>query len=831
MEFSRRDFVKFAVGGLGGTLLSPLPWKLMDDIAIWTQNWSWVPVPARGKFSTIKSVCTLCPGACGIEVRKVGSRAVKIEGRSDYPVNQGGICPLGMAGLQILYNEGIRWKAPMKRVGPRGSKRWREIAWDEALDELATRIKGLRDTGNPEKLAAIDGNQPRSTMALLVRRLLDAVGSPNYLVMPRGEDTHAIATFLMQGGRGPAAFDLENTDFIVSFGCGLFDGWGAPGRMLSAWGEWARNKGRTYLIQIDPRASNTASKADQWLAPFPGTEAALALGIAHVIIKEKLYNGEFIQNHAFGFTDWLDAQGIEHKGFSRIVLEKYSPEIVERITGIGRGVITEVARKFASARAPIALAGRGKGLLPGSVYESMAIHALNALAGRVNRKGGILIPDDLPLAPWSDVQHDPVAMDGLTRERVDRAGTQRYPFTGSLIQKFTEAINSGHDSPADTLLLCSANPVHTIPDGRSFARAMAKIPFIVSFSPFMDETSMMADLILPDHTHLEKMVDIVWPTGIQYPFYALSQPVVQPVYGTKHSGDVIISLAKGIGGAVAGSFQWAHFEEALQERVRGLYDSGKGRTTYDKSEPVWKGLATKGSVSSPYSSFETMWEDIREHGCWYIPSHSFGSWSDIFQTPSKKFEFFSTKIEVALKAYSKGLRPGRAYALEGKSFDDAILQLGIGSKGDEVYMPHYEEIRPGANEKEYPLLLYPVELINLASGWIGNPPFLNKTLFDHQLREDDLFVEVNPKTASRFGLKEGSKAVVISPKGELRVRVHLFDGAMPDVIFIPVGLGHTAYDRYLKGKGVNPHEIIDQAEDPLSGQPVWWNTRVRVIKI
>jgi anaerobic selenocysteine-containing dehydrogenase len=146
-------------------------------------------------------------------------------------------------------------------------------------------------------------------------------------------------------------------------------------------------------------------------------------------------------------------------------------------------------------------------------------------------------------------------------------------------------------------------------------------------------------------------------------------------------------------------------------------------------------------------------------------------------------------------------------------------------------MPHYEEIQSGADKKEYPLLLFPMELINLASGWIGNPPFLNKTLFDHQLRRDDLFVEMNPKTASQYRLKEGSKAIMRSPEGELQVRIHLFHGAMPDVVFIPVGLGHTAYDKYLKGKGVNPHKIIDQVEDPLSGQPVWWNTRVTLIKV
>ena len=146
-------------------------------------------------------------------------------------------------------------------------------------------------------------------------------------------------------------------------------------------------------------------------------------------------------------------------------------------------------------------------------------------------------------------------------------------------------------------------------------------------------------------------------------------------------------------------------------------------------------------------------------------------------------------------------------------------------------MPHYEGLKSGADDKEYPLLLFPIELINLASGWVGNPPFLNKTLFDHQLEKDDLFVELNPKTASQCGLREGSRAVLRSPKGELTVRIHIFDGAMPGVVFIPLGLGHTAYDRYLKGKGVNPYDIIDPTEDPLSGQPVWWKTRVTVTRV
>jgi anaerobic selenocysteine-containing dehydrogenase len=172
----------------------------------------------------------------------------------------------------------------------------------------------------------------------------------------------------------------------------------------------------------------------------------------------------------------------------------------------------------------------------------------------------------------------------------------------------------------------------------------------------------------------------------------------------------------------------------------------------------------------------------------------------------------------------------RSYA-KGGSAGDAASGLGILSQGDAISMSHYEEVRAEADDKQYPLFLFPMELINLASGWVGNPPFLNKTLLDHQLEKDALFVELNPTTASQYGLAEGSRAILRSPKGELALRIHLFAGAMPGVVFIPLGLGHTAYDRYLRGKGVNPFDIIDRTEDPLSGQPVWWNTRVAVSRV
>lgn len=816
LAFNRRNFIKLMVGGAAGIHLSPLPWKLTDDIAIWTQNWSWVPVPPEGRFTHEKSVCTLCPGGCGIEVRKVDERAVKVEGRTDYPVNPGGICPLGMGGLQLIYNEAIRFTSPMKRMGARGSGEFKSISWDEAIGELAERINDMRQQGRPGALAAVDGNPMRSTMSAAIERLLKAVGSPNYMRVPFSEDTSQMVNTLMQGTEGPMAYDLENADFILSFGSGLLEGWGSPGRVINAWRIWRPSppsKGGARIVQVESRASNTASKADQWVPAQPGTETALALGIAHVIIKEGLYDPDFINKHTYGFHDWSSSDGVKHRGFRHMVLNQYAPANVEKITGVDSNIIVRLARNFAKSKAPLAICGKGKGGLNGSLYEFMAVHALNALVGNINRPGGVLVHDPIPLGQLSGIKLDDIAEAGLMKSRIDLAGSRLYPFSHSLLNNFTDTIRRSRKSIIDTLLVFSSNPIFTLPDGGDFKRAMmAKVPFIVSFSPYRDETAYMADLILPDHTYLEKMDDVVWPTGLQYPLYGLTKPVVEPIYTTRNSGDVIIQLAKRIGGSVKNSFPWKDYEEVLKVRFQGLFESGAGMTGYDDSLPPWKRMKETAELIPDDTTFDKMWEKVKTEGLWYRPAHRFKNWDKIFKTPTGKFEFFSSRIEMAAKEAN-------------------LSDLGIKVKGDEAFMPHYEPVTPKVEKGAYPLLLVPYELFNLSSGWLPSPPYLNKTLFDNQLRKDESFAEINPKTAADYELKEGDRVVIESPKGKVRARVHVFDGAMPDVVYMPLGLGHNAYDDFLRGKGANPNYIISEERDPLSGHPVWWNTPVKVTKV
>lgn len=786
MKVTRRNFIQLLVGGVAGIHLTPLPWKLTDDIAIWTQNWPWVPVPPTGPFSHHSSLCTLCPGGCGIEVRKAGERAVKIEGRTDYPVNPGGLCPLGMGGLQLLYNESIRFTAPAKRVGPRGSGSYQPISWQEALSILAGRVSGLRAAGRPEALAAVDGNGFQSTMSVLIERFLRTTGSPNYLRIPSSGDSERAALHAMCGRTGSVGYDLENADFILSFGCGLLEGWGSPGRVMNAWGAWHDNPAgkNVKIVQVESRASNTASKSDRWVAARPGSETDLALGIAHVLIAENLYNSSFVRSRCHGFDDWADPGGNLQKGFKSLVMEEYSPEKVQKATGVPAATIVELGRAFGESRSPLALSGRGKGNYSGSFGENIAVNALNVLKGSFDRPGGFMALPPLPFTPMPDLDPDAVALRGLASTRLDRRNRDDFPFTHSLPDAFAKAVLEGASSPIDTLMVFSANPAFTLPDGGAFRRALERIPFIVSFSPYRDETSVMADLVLPDHTYLEKVDEVVQPRGLQYQLYGVSRPVLKPVYQTRNAGDVMLEAARILGAPYREAFPWSSFEDVIAFRAEGLFDVPGAAVDFDGSTApwIWKQASQSAEISTP----REMVGSLRRGGLWYRPVRV-----SAFYLPTP-----SGRIELSSPLLSRWLKERKA---------------------------------PEAGS-DHPLVMIPMEFINLANDWAPHPPHLNKTLLDTQLFRDQSVVEINPETARKLRLREGDSAVLQSSAGKAQVRVTVFEGAMPGIVYVPSGLGHTAYDEFLSGKGTNPNELIVPGADPVSGLPVWWNTPVKLQK-
>ncbi|MFH1980484.1 MAG: menaquinone reductase molybdopterin-binding-like subunit QrcB [Pseudomonadota bacterium] len=719
MKIDRRSFLSFVIGGAAGTALSPLPWKLTDDSSIWSQNWPWTPVPQDGEYTVTNTVCTLCPGGCGISVRKVDDRAVKIEGIPGHPINDGGICILGLSGLQLLYGP-TRISAPMKRVGVRGGGEWQEISWEEAIQSLAEKLTDIRSGGNPHHVACMAGSG-RGTTYRLMDRFLQAYGSPNFIRIPSLDDSLELAIYRTMGNVATAGFDVENADFVVSFGAGLIEGWGSPVRMFRAKSQWTDSGAR--LVQIDSRLSITAAKSDKWVPINPGTEMALALGLAHVILKEALYR--------FDPTRFDDAS---FNAFQRNVLANYGPEKVAAVTGTDPSTIISLARAFARAKRPLALCGRGQGRTPIAVGEAMAVLALNALVGGLGREGGMVPVPDMDYIQWPDPEMDAVASAGQQAGRIDGADTDARCIAHR-ISKGTYGL--------EVLMVAGANPLYSLPDTAAMKRALADIPLIVSFSSYMDETAAFADLLLPNHHYLERFEDVPTPAGFPRQMLSLAKPVVAPLYNTRHTGDVMIGLANAMGEPIAGAFPWGDYQSCLAETLGDAFD-----TLLESVTMVEEGL------------------------------------------PEMAIETDSGHIELPSGAFT-----------------------AVAAAGD---------------AKQFPLILLPYDSMRLASGYIGDPPFMVKTVEDTVLKGQDVFVDINPQTAGKLGFKDGARATLTTPVGKAPVRIHLSEGIMPGVVAMPRGLGHTAYDDYLAGKGQNFNDLIGPVEDPSSGLDAAWGIRAQL---
>lgn len=736
MKIDRRSFLSFAIGGAAGTALSPIPWKLTDDLSIWSQNWDWTPVPEKGETSYVKSTCTLCPGGCGISVRLVDDRVVKIEGQAGHPVNNCGICLLGQSGPQLLYGPN-RVQTPQKKV----NGRWRNISWQAAITEIAEKLSDLRANGLSHTIACI-ADSDSGTIPELWNRFLTVYGSPNFIRTPSIEDNYELALYLTQGVRARPGFDMKNCDHILSFGSGLIEGWESPVFMFQGKSALVQNGGK--MDQIEPRLSKTAAKSDKWIAAKPGTEGALALGIGHVIISEGLYNQDFVAKFTAGFAE-----------YKKLVLEGFSPSAVSQMTGIDVETIAGLARDFTRARKPLAICGRGAGNSPGSLQDFMAVHMLNALVGNLNQTGGMVGVPEADYIEWPDVVMDEIASQGMQQVRLDGAGSEKYPNARYLLDRLPAVINDSQESPVQVLFVSGANPMYSMPDTQAVTRAFEKIPLVVSFSSFMDETAAQADLILPNHIYLERYEDVPIARGFPKPIISLTRPAVEPQYNTRHVGDVIIQLAKEMGGPLAAAISWDDYETCLAETLADLMDT------------------------------------LIEDGIQMDAGYSGAKWEAAFETDSAKFEFSNNAIKA---------------------------------------LPDYKSVPAPGDDSFYPLILVPYDTMRLASGYIGSPPFMVKSLEATILNGNDVLVEVNPATAKKLGLSHGKYATLTTPGGSAKVKINYFDGIMPGVVAIPRGLGHSAYDNFLAGKGVSYNTLNQTVEDPATGFDAAWGIRAKLSK-
>lgn len=369
MAITRRDLLLFGGGSVVALPFTPIPYKLLDDVSIWTQNFPWLPVPVPGEITQVATTCTLCAAGCGLKVRRVDTRPIGITPAADHPVSHGALCPLAFGAHQLAWH-------------PRRIRTCRLNGAEAEPAAIAAKVAAAISAG--AKFAILDERPGRAVSTLY--RQAAALAGGQYLAPAAAEEAtlEAVRGLLPDGAPG-LGFDMANARTVLSFGAPVLDGWGVPGEMIARW----KSREATF-IHAGSRHSHTARLANRWLPVLPGSEAALALGLARVLVEEGLA---------------AKADGLEH--FQALVDGMPMSRVTE-ITGLKAEEIASVAREL-HAGAPAVAIGGGEVAGPLGAEAETAIAALNVLLGAVGREGGIvargaLAADGEGLAPVTPVE-------------------------------------------------------------------------------------------------------------------------------------------------------------------------------------------------------------------------------------------------------------------------------------------------------------------------------------------------------------------------------------------------------------------------------------------
>jgi menaquinone reductase, molybdopterin-binding-like subunit len=747
----RRDFLK--TGGIAGTagLILDGCGKPQQLIPLLVAEDRFVP----GEESWVRTLCQQCSAGCGITVRIMQGESIrtingqqkrvkavqakKIEGNPEHPISMGGTCARGQAGVQVLYHPD-RIQTPLKLSGQRGSGQYQPITWKEAQQLLVTQLQ--QQQAAPEAIAILTGRRNRGTMGVIVERLAAGLGTPN-LVSYDPFDPAPIrrAMELVTGVSRLPAVDFANSHFLLSFNANLFETFLSPVRNIYSYGQMRQGRPgiRGTFVHAEPRLSQTAACADEWLPIRPGTEGLLALSIAHVIVAEKLYDADYVGQSTGGFAEWSATLG------------EYAPEKIAAQIDVPAASIQRVARQFAMQRPSVAV-GDSR-----DVASLTAIYALNALVGAYGRPGGILFGADEASGPAPAV----------TGSRLPSSAPR--PVTGSP-QPETDIhtlMSAMSGSKIKALLVLDTNPVFTLPEGPAFEKTMSSVPFIASFASFLDESSVMADLILPSHTTLERWVDDVPEPGVGFGIRTVGQPAVEPRWDTRDPGDVLIEAAKALGGNSAAAMPFDNMEAAVKESFRSVHALAGAAADADFEAFFKKAVAAGG-----------FWQGAATA----VPEPRAKS-----PEPVRRVNFVMPPQPIAARVFA----------------------------GDTAQMP-------------FMLLLYPSAAF--ADGRTAHLPWLQEMPDPMTTVMWGSWVEINPETAHKLDIHEGDVLTIASPRGTIELPAFLYPGLRPDVIAIPVGQGHTQSGRYAQNRGANPLRISASARDGSSGAVVQTGLRVSVAK-
>jgi molybdopterin guanine dinucleotide-containing S/N-oxide reductase-like protein len=664
-----------------------------------------------------------CPDACGVLITIEDGRATKIQGDPAHPITRGFLCAKVAKYLDRVYSPD-RVLYPMRRTVPKGpcgtgiSTRpaFEHITWDEALDEITHKFQSIIAEFGPEAILpySYGGTLGALNGASMDRRFFHRLGASQLertICSTAGEE--GIKSVLgVKLGTEPEQF--AHSRYIIAWGSNVH------GNNVHLWPfiEEARHKG-AKLVVIDPYRTRTAKCADWYLPINPGTDAALALGLMHVIINENLYDADYVARYTIGFDD-LKAR-----------VQEYPPERVANWTGISADDIGKLAREYATERPSVIRVNYGIQRSERGGMSMRAVTMLPCLIGSWKEVGGGL---QLSLSGAYGLNRDALEMPKLMQKSLGRpARSVNMVQLGSILNKLS-------DPPVKALFVYNSNPAAVCPNHNEVIRGLKRLDlFTVTHEQFFTDTTDYADIVLPATTFFEHK-DLQTAYGHYY--LQVSNQAMDPLAECRSNVEMFRALAERMG------FDDECFRESVDSMIGRALDSpnpwlkGITRDRLEHENHIRLNFSTNHAgtnaplTSSGQALVRPAEQSSAENAAPFLP---FAQGN--FPTPSGKAEFYSDTLR------HQGLDPVVAFTPP-------------------------DESRHGSKAAGFPLELLARKADNHLNSSFANVPSVR------ELERALGHLEMHVADAKRRGIGDGDRVRVFNPRGEIMLEARV-NGSVP----------------------------------------------------
>lgn len=721
MVINRRDFVKllgtsfagFAIGSSAGALM-----KLPKSLE---------PVLYSGpRVETWKvTACSKCPGGCSLKIRLIDKFPVQAFGNPLSPINEGGICPLGLVSVSELYHPS-RITSPLKKV----NGKFVPITFKEAYNILLKNLRKVINDNHQDDIFLIAQTESMIRTELFYR-FSKETGIKNLII--DNYLRNSISPYNDVANEAPDFIDFSKCDYFLNFGSQPTEVSVNPIYFTRKLIE-LREKG-IKITNACSKLSSSFSKADEWVPIQHNDLGKLALGIAYVLLKDETYDKS------------AEASIKDFASFKEYVLGNYYPAKIEKSTGVPVNTILQIGRKYGQAAAPVAYFDESILYASNGYQNAFAVIALNALKGF---KGFGKLKNSFLTVLFDNIKS-----------------------TSNNITFDTFKNRLANKNDIKVLMISNSNFIFNYNGQDSLKKQLESIPFIVSFSPFIDESSSMAHLIIPDHNDFEKM-DLCFDKSMGNSVITLQQPVVKPFFQTTDTSDLLISLIKDLG--INSKFKFDNVTDYIKSIVNKVYLTGEGTLmNQSKLTEIEKGLLEIGWKTEQYGSFDDFWDEFLEYGGWWNPF-------------SEKISYFP-KINFAGK-FSKLSEENSSINSSKNKLRLNVFRKNLDFKGS--------------------MSLYHVLVEQFGHNW--------SVYYE-------LWVEISPETARSLSLSDRDKVFIKTSKGKFPAILIYNPTVIPGNLDVPFGLGHTELG---DTSGVNPLTFTESISDQVTGKPSYSETFVEI---